>query len=590
MKSTMGGSSGANSPRVPSERISVRIPINEFSRVGRVLEHLTTSSYGVHGQAKFVRAPASKDNVVLTSCSSQLLGANIQLEPGVGRVLLKLVEAQRRSHGDGGLTVVACAAKLLRKAGMAIDNEGAKPQLIEDELCDAMNSLEKILSSPMSNSSSPRDGISGMVRRVQLNDLATIKSVIKSMIRPKTVCSLSMNKSVEDAIGSITSYSSEEASEKSNEQHLDSLATKLLDALLSSLDPERAEPLVHILAVDSGNIEDSISAPHTVLMDIPLPTGAELAIGSKKGRGSNMLPMRIALFDTSLEGVPRGQNRTSQQFGSVGKVGAVEIDFDRLKDCDSEMSSGSSQKNGWSPGEMERLAEEVFVTRMHSAGVTVVASQKTIHRSLKRLLMSYGIVPLERLSLRYIRAAACVTGAPVLGHSALRLLFQDVENLTTGEQSMYYGALKSLNVRRIGNRKYLQLVGYPNVKRPISTLVLRASCKHALRELEETCKGILRAVPRLFHEPYILPGAGKTELLAASLLRQIRPQSLGLRMLADTVEEIGYTAAGSGSLNSGGSSSRLVWDIACVRINAFRLAQEAACACLRMDSMLLDRY
>ena len=90
-----------------------------------------------------------------------------------------------------------------------------------------------------------------------------------------------------------------------------------------------------------------------------------------------------------------------------------------------------------------------------------------------------------------------------------------------------FGTLKSVCVRRIGTRKYLQLVGQPHVKRPLSTLVLRSQCSHALSELEETCRGIVRAVPRLFREPFILPGAGEAELLAANALRGTRPLSVG---------------------------------------------------------------
>ena len=129
--------------RVPEERVVLRIPGSEFARIGRVLEHLAATSYGVHGQAKFVRAPASQGSVVITSHSARLLGSHLQLSPGVGRVLLKLVEAQRRSHGDGGLTVVAFAAKILRKSAAEIHHAGMDVHKLIDEISSAMDALEE---------------------------------------------------------------------------------------------------------------------------------------------------------------------------------------------------------------------------------------------------------------------------------------------------------------------------------------------------------------------------------------------------------------------------------------------------------------
>ena len=195
----------------------------------------------------------------------------------------------------------------------------------------------------------------------------------------------------------------------------------------------------------------------------------------------------------------------------------------------------------------------------------MVASQKTIHRDLKRRLISAGVIPLERLSLRYIRAVACVTGAPVLGHSALRVMLTPA--VAEGSATERFGTLKSVCVRRIGAKKYLQLVGQQQVKRPISTLVLRSRCSHALRELEETCRGVLRAVPRLFREPFILPGAGEAEIRAAAQLRGLRPQTAGAQVLAAAIREIGEAA---GQTCAGGRSQEEVWDIANWRVVHFR--------------------
>ena len=105
----------------------------------------------------------------------------------------------------------------------------------------------------------------------------------------------------------------------------------------------------------------------------------------------------------------------SQRAGSVAKVGVVEVEWNQ--ESAETVASGESGKPKvmWSPADVERAARDRFVRQMREANVSVVASQKTIHRELKKQLLSSGIIPLERLSLRYIRAVACITGAPCLG-------------------------------------------------------------------------------------------------------------------------------------------------------------------------------
>ena len=59
--------------------------------------------------------------------------------------------------------------------------------------------------------------------------------------------------------------------------------------------------------------------------------------------------------------------------------------------------------------------------------------------------------------LRYIRAVACITGAPVLGHSALRIMSGPTVNGRGGrdDADRRFGTLKSVCVRRIGTREVL---------------------------------------------------------------------------------------------------------------------------------------
>ena len=66
-----------------------------------------------------------------------------------------------------------------------------------------------------------------------------------------------------------------------------------------------------------------------------------------------------------------------------------------------------------------------------------------------------------------------------------------------------------------------------------------------MSELEETCRGLCERCPGFFGEPFAFPGAGEAELLAANALRGTRPLSVGAKVLAASIEEIGELAAGA---------------------------------------------
>ena len=160
------------------------------------------------------------------------------------------------------------------------------------------------------------------------------------------------------------------------------VASVILDAMLSSLDPKTAEPCVRIVVVEGSNCMDSFSAPNVVLMDIPLPHVHARRWTINRGKGFN-----IAVFDTTLDSIPRVAPPSSS-----------------IKDTG------------------EDTGEAAFASAMQQAEVDIVVSQKVIPRHLQRRLRACGIVAIERLSLRYIRAVACVSGAQVLGQTALRVM------------------------------------------------------------------------------------------------------------------------------------------------------------------------
>ena len=438
-----------------------------------------------------IRNSSAPDQVVL---SSKFNRCHFQTTTSLDRALLKLTS--HPSSTDGGLTCIGIATLLVSACRILLKEGCWSPTLI-DQLERGMALAEQT--------------IINKSRRIALSDLPSMKLVVLSMLHPNVI--------------SFTDAGDSTQRKK--------VASAVLDALLSSLDPENAEPCVHVLPVEGSDCQNSFSAPDTVLMDIPMPTGMEVG-------GS-----------TSIQAADRASSSSSRMGGSHG-VGMVLALFDTsletLQSLRSTTTTEQISEPSLPPPQTVLSQAEMFVKTMVALKVNIVASQKIIPRRLKRKLHAAGVVPLERLSLRFVRAVACISGAQVLGHAALNLLWKE-ENK---EMIQMFGMIQSICVRRIGIRNFLQLKGYPGMSRPLSTLVLRAPCKHSLRELELSVQCSLQALPFLFRAPYVCSQSVSLQHVADALRASMvqegssssrRRRNQGWRLLADVFEQAGVVAS-----------------------------------------------
>ena len=128
-----------------------------------------------------------------------------------------------------------------------------------------------------------------------------------------------------------------------------------------SLDPERAEPFVQILTVEGGSAKvhflrhTRCSWTSRFLWE---PSSRFHRRQQKQRYWSHNKALRVALFDTSLGGAPRGpRSGVTESRGSVAKVGVVEVEWSQ--ESAETVASGESGKPKvmWSPADVEQQLE-----------------------------------------------------------------------------------------------------------------------------------------------------------------------------------------------------------------------------------------
>ena len=221
---------------------------------------------------------------------------------------------------------------------------------------------------------------------------------------------------------------------------------------------------------------NSIVLENTVVMDLPIDSRVKSFL-AKRGSGTLKIsdindsheilkdelgPTRIIVFDTAL---------TKKLIPSTSKH-VFKYTTNVVSSTD-----GSEYGVGSSDGSRSDVdAVSTFLNILVQCNVGVVFSQKTIHPMLQEIFMKHNIIPVERLSIRHIKAIASVSGATVLSDNMFQSDMADemVEKFYLNAS----GDIASIRLMDAFNENYLIVKGSAASKfnRPISTLIL---CSHS---------------------------------------------------------------------------------------------------------------
>lgn len=485
------------------------------------IEQLALSAYGPAGHIKVSRAPAAPGHITLSSSASVIFGVTFAAAGPVTQILVKLAQRGWGGTRDGGLLAVGLAAALTRRGAALMEDAAAHPTELAACWRDCMSSIRAAL----------REESCPITRRIKLSDLVAMKSVVATILQAKPAAML-------DPATDIGR-----------------LSTLILDATLSSLDPVGAKPMVKLLPIEGGTASESCSEPQAIFLDVPVPTGCWNSIPEwRSGAEVVSRPSRVAVYDCRIQGL-------------ADPTPGVML---------APMQIDSAEQTLHTPAQAEQAMAIRFADACVALKISVVASQKTIHGSFKRALLDCGVLPLERLSLRYIRSVVCLSDSQTLGHCTERIPVRAL------------GEVRGLWRQRIGRRAYLRMQGSENVPRPVSTLIIRAETRHSLDELQRVVESALDAIPRLFNQPVVLLGGGRLEGFAAAIARDrghFDPRPLAMAdALGSFAARLEDAAAGNtSSAHKGDAELELqTLDVLSTRLSAMEAAVDAASACIRM--------
>ena len=406
--------------------------------------------------------------LVVTGAAARLLDA-LDLRPPVLRFLAEQsAQAQLRAFGDGGLTCLWLACRLLLLL-LDAPSPSAKLRLGRGlrraaDLCH--RHAERVGGGEGGEGGAGGAGGDGPLALPLRWTADAVLALVRSVVSPKGVARLQPPEAG------------------------DRVAAVVAQAFLHSLPPpaQAARGPCVCLQPAVGTEPDRSTWTPGLLMDVPVPGRVHDDLLPRDGGGG---PLVVALFQVSLDAVDVRQG--------VGP-GRLPVQIRR-----------AGPGAGFDPAEvqLDRLAD--LLRGLRRAGVGVVASQKLIHPRLQDLAVELGMVPLERLSLRYVQPVARCSGAHLLG---------SLDPAQVHAQG--FGRIAGLESVTLAGRRLVKVRPFPGGPRalPVATVVLGAADALAMRELRAVAAAALTTLGRALAVPAVLPGGGCGERLLARRLRR----------------------------------------------------------------------
>lgn len=322
---------------------------------------------------------------------------------------------------------------------------------------------------------------------VSWSDHLTIMCLIKSVLQSRTSLGLS-------------------------DKEIDHMCEILLTAFLSSLNDKENMvlfPNIFYRKCPGMCLDNTTAFEDALVMDIPIP------IHLMHSTGRNL---KVALFDCSLE-------------LSAGDVG-LSLDIDCNNDDESVVTVKDTEFLF-----LEHVARVIIRSR-----VSLVCSQRRIHPYLQRILLAEGVIPLQRLSIRYITAMQNLTGAKLLGNfSSVHVMSAD----STIETDLL-GFLSSIGVECVGGKKFVVARADAcdesesdyrhnawSRRLKTATILICASSDDDCEELQVSFESIVRILTDLMEHPFVLPGSGFWQAIVCDRLgNAIKSMRLNNRSLS----------------------------------------------------------
>lgn len=186
-----------------------------------------------------------------------------------------------------------------------------------------------------------------------------------------------------------------------------------------------------------------------------------------------------------------------------------------------------SEGNEWCAGGIEREMIDKLVEEL--ANVDIVACQKLVHPRVKCLLLSKGVLVLERLSVENIEAVKLISGAQVC-------------SVFSAPKEDELGVVDAVIVSPIILGRYHVILRNDAID--ITTLLIAAVDNDACVELKHGVECALKGLRHVINDAVVVPGAGHCEVyIASELRRRLGEESIGVKaMVRSFASALEYTA------------------------------------------------
>lgn len=492
---------------------------------------MVQTSLGPNGMNKLVVNHLEK--IIVTSDCATIV-KELEVQHPAAKMLVLASETQEQEYGDNTNFVLSFAGELLKNAEELIKNGVHTSEIVTGYQL-ALNRAVELLPTLV-------------VRTVDnVRDVNELKAAIRAVIGTKQA-------GYEDFLGDLVSQ-----------------------ACLTTLSPTATRPRLNVDSVRIAKLRGGNVLQSTVMKGMVLLRDTE-------GNVKKVENAKVIVFGCGFEAA------SAEAKGTI-----------LLKNADELMSYNKSE---------EKKMEDI-VASIAAAGVKAVICNGSCSEMAIHFLNRYNIMIIKIMSKFELRRICGALGATAV----LKLGACSPEEM---------GEVSKLEVVEIASRKIINLTQDQDEDTSIGTIVLRASTENVMNDLERSLDDGICSVKTLCTDGRLLPGAGAVELELSRRLKSYADETKGLdqyairkfaeafevvpRQLAensgcDTTVQLHnlHEAHASGAPNACNmgfdidehvpmdAAERGIYDLYATKLNALRLAVDAALTVLRVDQIVMSK-
>lgn len=490
---------------------------------------MVRTSLGPNGMNKLVVNHLEK---IIVSSDCATIMKELEVQHPAAKMLVLASEMQESEYGDNTNFVLSFAGELLK--------------LAEDLLKDGLHTAEVV---------------SGYQRAYDkaLEILPTL--VVRTIENPR------------DKAGMVEALRSVIATKQYGYEDL--LSKLVVDACLTTLSPTANRPRLNMDSVRIAKVKGGSLSQSSVVKGMVVLRDAEGLV--KKAENA-----KVIVFGCGIEA------SATEAKGTV-----------LLKNADELLNYNKSEER-----KMEETIESIAAT-----GAKVVIANGSISEMAMHFLDKFGIMVIKiqsKFDLRRICGALGATAVVRLGGC-------------TPEEM---GECSSVEVKEVGGRKVTVFNQDQDEDTSVATLLVRASTENLINDVERALDDGISSFRVLCIDGRLLPGAGAVELELGKKLKQFADEDAGLdqyaiRKFADAFDVIPRTLAENSGLDPTNAMHSLhashqapnsqnmgfdlltdapsnavenkIYDLYATKLNALRLAVDAALTVLRVDQIVMSK-